>query len=45
MAVYELESPEVLTGPGWSHAVDAGRWPAEVRPFTKNRRHVLRKLI
>ena len=45
MAVYELESPDVLTGPGWSHAVDAGRWPAEVRPFTKNRRHVLRKLI
>ncbi len=45
MAVYELESPEVLTGEGWAKAVDAGRWAREVRPYTKNRRHVLRKLI
>ena len=26
-------------------SMDAGRWPTEVRPFTNNRRHVLRKLI
>ncbi|MCX7160046.1 MAG: hypothetical protein NT176_13175 [Proteobacteria bacterium] len=44
MAIYELETADVLTGPGWAHAVDAGRWPTHVRPFTKNRRHVLRKL-
>ena len=45
MAVYELESPEVLVGEGWAKAVDSGRWPGEVRPYTRNRRHVLRKLI
>jgi len=44
MAVYELEYPEVLIEEGWAKAVDAGRWPTEVRPYTKNRRHVLRKL-
>jgi hypothetical protein len=40
-ALYELESPEVLTSPAWGAAVDRGRWPGEVRPHTKNRRHVL----
>lgn len=40
-ALYELESPEVLTSEAWAAAVDRGRWPAQVRPHTKNRRHVL----
>jgi hypothetical protein len=44
-AVYELESPEVLTSDAWAKAAEAGRWPREVRPFTRNRRHVLRKVI
>ena len=44
-AVYELTSPEVLVGEAWTKAVEAGRWPAEVRPHTRNRRHVLRKLM
>jgi hypothetical protein len=43
-AIYELESAEVLTSEAWAKAVDAGRWPAEVRPYTRNRRHVLRRL-
>ena len=43
-ALYELESPVVLTGPGWSEAVDAGSWPNDVRPYTLNRRHTLLKL-
>ncbi len=45
LAVYELESPDVLTGSAWAKAVDAGRWATQVRPYTRNRRHVLRKLI
>ena len=45
LAVYELESSDVLTGEGWAKAVDAGRWATQVRPYTKNRRHVLRKLL
>lgn len=43
-ALYEIESPEVLLSDAWAEAVEAGRWPAEVRPYTKNRRHVLRKV-
>jgi hypothetical protein len=44
-AVYELESAAVLTSDAWAKAVDAGRWPGEVRPYTRNRRHTLRKLM
>lgn len=44
-AVYEIESPAVLTSDAWSRAVEAGRWPTEVRPYTRNRRHVLRRLM
>ncbi|PYO03053.1 MAG: hypothetical protein DMD91_02100 [Candidatus Rokuibacteriota bacterium] len=40
-ALYEVESPEVLVSEAWAKAVEQGRWPGEVRPFTKNRRHVL----
>src|SRR5919106_5983127 len=38
-AVYEIESPEVLTSPTWAKAVEDGRWPAQVRPYTTNRKH------
>jgi hypothetical protein len=41
-AVYELESPEVLVSDAWAKAVDQGRWPGQVRPYTTNRRHTLR---
>ena len=44
-ALYEIESPEVLTADAWAKAVDSGRWPAAVRPFTKNRRHVLYRRV
>ena len=41
----ELESPDVLTSPAWDKAIEDGRWPSQVRPHTKNRRHVLLKLM
>lgn len=44
-ALYELESPEVLTSEPFAKAVDAGRWPGQVRPFTSNRRHVMYRRI
>ena len=44
-ALYELENAEVLTSPAWAAAVDQGRWPGQVRPFTRNRRHTLRKVL
>jgi hypothetical protein len=40
-ALYELESPEVLLSEAWAKAVEQGRWPAQVRPHTSNRRHLL----
>ncbi len=44
-ALYEIDGPEVLTCPEWSAAVERGRWPAEVRPHTSNRRHALMRAI
>jgi hypothetical protein len=44
-AIYELESPDVLVSDAWAQAVEAGRWPGEVRPFTTNRRHALARVI
>ena len=44
-AIYELESAEVLTSEAWAKAVDHGRWPTEVRPYTRNRRHLLKKVM
>ena len=43
-AMYELDSPDVLTSAAWSEAVERGRWPEQVRPYTNNRRHVLLQL-
>ena len=44
-ALYELESPEVMTSREWAEATERGRWPGEVRPYTENRRLVLRRRI
>jgi hypothetical protein len=43
--IYELESPDVLLSPAWAEAGERGRWPTDVRPFTTNRRHILRKVL
>ena len=43
-AHYELENAEVLTSDAWAKAVEKGRWPAQVRPHTRNRRHTLRRV-
>lgn len=44
-AIYELENADILTSEAWTQAVEAGRWPGEVRPYTFNRHHSLQKLI
>jgi hypothetical protein len=43
--ILELESPDVLTSAPFAQAVDAGRWPTHVRPFTRNRHHTLHKVM
>ena len=40
-AAYAIDGPHVLVSPEWAKAVEAGRWPTQVRPFTRNRRHAL----
>ena len=44
-AIYEIESPEVLKSAAWAEAVERGRWPDEVRPHTRNRRHSLQRVV
>jgi hypothetical protein len=43
-ALYEIDGPEVLLSRAWAQASEAGRWPGQVRPFTRNRRHALYRL-
>ena len=43
-AIYEIDGPHVLTSAAWAAAVEKGRWPGEVRPFTRNRRHAIYKV-
>lgn len=45
VAIYEIDSPAVLLSKEWAEAAEKGRWPSEVRPFTSNRRHIVRKII
>ena len=41
MAVYELESPDLPESATWKEAGDKGRWPHEIRPYTRNRSHAV----
>lgn len=45
VAIYEIDSPDVLLSKEWAVAGEKGRWPGEVRPFTTNRHHIVRKVI
>jgi hypothetical protein len=42
--IVEIDSPDVLVCDEWAAAVEFGRWPAQVRPYTTNRRHTLHKV-
>ena len=44
-AIYELESADVLLSDAWAKAVDQGRWPKEIRPHIRARRHTLKKIM
>ena len=44
-AIYEIESPEVMKSEAWAAAVERGRWPGEIRPHTRNRRHTLQRVM
>ena len=44
MAIYEIDGPHVLMSKEWAEQAEQGRWPGEVRPFTRNRSHKLFKV-
>ena len=44
-AIYEIDSPAVLMSKEWATCAEQGRWPGEVRPFTKNRSHAVFKVL
>lgn len=43
-ALYEIDDPKVLVSPEWVAACEAGRWPTEIRPHTRNRTHFIYKV-
>jgi hypothetical protein len=43
-AIYEIDSPAVLMSKEWAEMAEKGRWPKEVRPFTRNRQHAVYKV-
>jgi hypothetical protein len=45
VAIYEIDSPDVLTSAAWAEAAEMGRWPTKVRPYTSNRHHIVRKVV
>ena len=45
IAISEIDSPEVLTSAAWAKAVEIGRWASQVRPYTSNRHHAVRKVV
>ena len=44
-ALYEIDGPHVLVSAAWAEAVELGRWPGQVRPYTRNRQHALYKTV
>jgi hypothetical protein len=43
-AIYKIDGPHVLVSREWANAVEEGRWPTQIRPFTHNRRHAVYKV-
>jgi hypothetical protein len=45
LALYELDSPDVVNSPAWLQASEIGDWAPKIRPHTTNRSHtVMRKI-
>ena len=46
LAIYEVDSAEVLDSDAWKEAADLGEWAPKVRPHTTNRHHsVFRRIL
>ncbi len=40
-AIYEVDSPEVLTSKEWTALSELGDWATQIRPHTTNRSHLV----
>lgn len=45
IAMYEIDSPDVVASDAWARAVETGRWATHVRPHTSNRSHAMYQII
>jgi hypothetical protein len=45
IAIYEVDSPDVVTSPEWRQAADTGEWKPKIRPHTMNRHHSMYQRI
>ena len=45
LAIYEVDTAEIINSPAWQEASDLGEWKPKIRPHTTNRQHsVFRKI-
>jgi hypothetical protein len=44
-AVYDIDSPDVLSSAGWRAASEKGAWSTTIRPHTTNRSHSIFKRL
>jgi hypothetical protein len=45
LAVYELDSADVMKSPAWLEASEKGDWAPKIRPHTTNRSHTVMRRI
>ena len=45
MAIYEVDSPDVVKTPEWRAAADKGDWKPQIRPHTSNRVHCVHRKL
>ena len=45
LALYELESADLVDSPAWLEAAAVGDWIAKIRPHTTNRSHTIMRKI
>lgn len=44
-AIYEIDSPDLVTSEVWRAASDRGDWAPQIRPYTTNRSHLIMERI
>jgi hypothetical protein len=45
LAVYEIDSPDIVDSPAWKEAGEWGDWAPKIRPHTTERHHSFFKNI